>query len=122
MPANTLASRTINLNFVVLLACIYLASDWLKNNQLLLELTHAHYREPVPLNYLDSFDVPRQNKRDSTESLIFSSLAYAFASRGKRLRRSRAWVLRVVTLQRKIRDSSQSRVGELSLTERLQGR
>ena len=27
----------------------YLSSDWLKNNQLLSELTHAHYREPVPL-------------------------------------------------------------------------
>ena len=24
--------------------------DWLKNNQLLSELTHAHYWEPVPLN------------------------------------------------------------------------
>ena len=51
MPRNTLASRTINLNFVNLLACIQLASDWLKNNQLLSELTHAHYREPVPLKY-----------------------------------------------------------------------
>ena len=50
MPENTLASRTINLNFVNLLAYIYLASDWLKNNQLLSELTHANYREPVPLN------------------------------------------------------------------------
>ena len=50
MPGNTLASRTVNLNFVNLLACIQLASDWLKHNQLLSELTHAHYREPVPLN------------------------------------------------------------------------
>ena len=25
------------------------ASDWFKNNQLLSELTYAHYREPVPL-------------------------------------------------------------------------
>ena len=50
MSGNTLASRTINLNFVNLLACIQLASDWLKNSQLLSELTHAHYREPVPLN------------------------------------------------------------------------
>ena len=29
-----------------------LASDWLKNNQLLSELTRAHYREPVPLTSL----------------------------------------------------------------------
>ena len=49
MPGNTLASGTINLNFVNLLACIKLASDWLKNNQLLSKLTHVHYREPVPL-------------------------------------------------------------------------
>ena len=49
MPGNTLASRTMNLNFVNLLACIELASDWFKNNQLLSELTHEHYREPVPL-------------------------------------------------------------------------
>ena len=49
MPGNTLASRTMNLNFVNLLACIQLASDWFKNNPLLSELTHAHYREPVPL-------------------------------------------------------------------------
>ena len=49
MPGNTLASRAMNLNFVNLLACILLASDWFKNNQILSELTHAHYREPVPL-------------------------------------------------------------------------
>ena len=52
MPGNTLASRTVNLNFVNLLACIELASDWLKNNQLMSELTHAHYREPVPLSLI----------------------------------------------------------------------
>ena len=49
MPGNTLASRTMNLNFVNLLASIYLASDWFKNNQLPSKLTHGHYREPVPL-------------------------------------------------------------------------
>ena len=52
-PGNTLASRTMNLNLVNLLVCIWLASDWFNNNQLLSELTHAHYREPVPLNYLE---------------------------------------------------------------------
>ena len=41
-------------------------------------------------------------------SLIFSSRAYALVSRGKRLRHSHAEVLRAVTLQRKIRDCSQS--------------
>lgn len=30
------------------LACIELASDWLKNNQLLSQLTHAHYRDSIP--------------------------------------------------------------------------
>ena len=49
MPGNSLASQTINLNFVNLLACIKLASHWFKNNQLLSEVTHAHYREPIPL-------------------------------------------------------------------------
>ena len=30
--------------------CMHLSRfDWFKNNQLLSELTHAHYREPVPL-------------------------------------------------------------------------
>ena len=29
------------------------ASDWFKNNPLLSELTHAHYREPVPLKRLE---------------------------------------------------------------------
>ena len=43
----------MNLNFVNLLACILLASDWFKNNQLLSELTHAHYRVPVPLTVVD---------------------------------------------------------------------
>ena len=52
-PGNTLASRTMSLNFVNLLVCIWLTSDWFNNNQLLSELTHAHYREPVPLNYLE---------------------------------------------------------------------
>ena len=51
MPGNTLTSRTMNLNIVNLLACILFTSDWFKNNQLLSELTHAHYREPVPLIY-----------------------------------------------------------------------
>ena len=53
-PGNTLASRTMNLNFVNILVCIWLASDWFNNTQLLSELTlYAHYREPVPLNYLE---------------------------------------------------------------------
>ena len=34
-----------NVNF---LACILLASDWFKDNQLLPQLTHAHYRDTVP--------------------------------------------------------------------------
>ena len=37
------ASRTI-LNYVNFLAYILLASNWFKNNQLLSQLTHAHYR------------------------------------------------------------------------------
>ena len=32
--------------------CVHLTRfDWFKNNQLLSELTHAHYREPVPLQF-----------------------------------------------------------------------
>ena len=54
MPGSTLASQTMYLNFVNLLACIYLASAWLKNNQLLSELTQAHYREPVPLRFSEA--------------------------------------------------------------------
>ena len=38
-----------NVNF---LACILLASDWFKDNQLLSQLTHAHYRDTVPLRDL----------------------------------------------------------------------
>ena len=37
------------LNYVNFLACILLASDWFKNNQLLSQLTDAHYRDKVPL-------------------------------------------------------------------------
>ena len=49
------------------------------------------------------------SRRDEKRlSLIFSSRGYALVSRGKRLRRSRGQALRVVTLQRKIRDCSQS--------------
>ena len=40
----------MNLNYVNFLACIYLASDWFKNNQPLSELTHAQYRDKVPLS------------------------------------------------------------------------
>ena len=41
------ASRTTNF------PCVYLilASDWFKNNQLLSQLTHAHYRDTVPLSH-----------------------------------------------------------------------
>ena len=28
-----------------------LATDWFKNNQLLSQLTHAHYRNTVPLSH-----------------------------------------------------------------------
>ena len=45
----TPASRTMNLKYVNFLACILLASDWFKDNQLLSQLTHAHYRDTVPL-------------------------------------------------------------------------
>ena len=53
-------------------------------------------------------DVIIQGSRRDEKSLIFSSRAYALVSRGKRLRHSHAEVLRAVTLQRKIRDCSQS--------------
>ena len=39
----------MNLKYVNFLACILLASDWFKDNQLLSQLTHAHYRDTVPL-------------------------------------------------------------------------
>ena len=42
------ASPTMNLNYVNFLACISLASDWFRNNQLLSEFTHAQHHEPVP--------------------------------------------------------------------------
>ena len=38
------------LNYVNFLACILRASNWLKNNQLLSKLTHAHYRDTVFLS------------------------------------------------------------------------
>ena len=40
------------LNYVNFLACVLLPSDWLKNNQLLSKLTHAQYRDTVPLSNL----------------------------------------------------------------------
>ena len=47
------------LNYVNFLACVLLASDWFKNNQLLSNLTHAHYRDTVPLsnkiNFLSAY-------------------------------------------------------------------
>ena len=46
----TPASPTMNLNYVNFLACLYFASDWFRNNQLLSQLTHAQYRCTVPLN------------------------------------------------------------------------
>ena len=39
------------LNYVNFLACILLASDWFKNNQLLSQLTQAHYRDTVPQSH-----------------------------------------------------------------------
>ena len=38
------------LNYVNFFACILLAFDWFKNNQLLSQLTHAHYCDTVPVN------------------------------------------------------------------------
>ena len=43
-------SRVANNEFELCkFTCVHLTSDWFKNNRLLSELTHAHYREPVPL-------------------------------------------------------------------------
>ena len=44
-----LREQLILINYVNFLACILLASDWFKNNQLLSKLTHAHYRDIIPL-------------------------------------------------------------------------
>ena len=52
MSGNIPASRTMNLNYVNFLACILLAFDWFKNNQLLSEITQAQYRESVPLTHI----------------------------------------------------------------------
>ena len=53
MPGNTPVSQTMSLNYVNFLACIafpcvQLTSGWFKTSQLLSELAHAQYREPVP--------------------------------------------------------------------------
>ena len=42
------------LNYVNFLAYILLASDWFKDNQLLSQLTHAHYHDTVPLTSVAS--------------------------------------------------------------------
>ena len=44
------------LNYVNFLACILLASDWFKNNQLLSQLTDAHYRDKIPLIVIQLFN------------------------------------------------------------------
>ena len=46
-PASRTMNRKLCWNF---LARILLASDWFKDNQLLSQLTHAHYRDTAPLN------------------------------------------------------------------------
>ena len=43
---------TMNFELCKFPTCNLLASDWLKNNQLLSHLTHAHYRDTVPLSSL----------------------------------------------------------------------
>ena len=51
MPGNTLASRTIKFEFCKF-TCVHLTRFRLAEKQsaiILSELTHAHYREPVPL-------------------------------------------------------------------------
>ena len=55
-----------NVNF---LACILLASDWFKDNQLLSQLTHAHYRDTVPLTTLASCGVQKKVVYGSMDSL-----------------------------------------------------
>ena len=87
MPGNTLASRTMNLNFVNLLARILLASDWFKSNQLLSELTHAHHREPVPLIHkvtcalLGGFGL----KERKIETQIASAVLYPYSTINSKL-------------------------------------
>ena len=51
--------------------CVHLTRfDWFKNNQLLSELTHAHYREQVPLNSILVLQPlsSQENRRDKIKS------------------------------------------------------
>ena len=58
-PWQGLFSRLLTMNFELCkFPCVHLilASDWFKNNQLLSQLTHAHYRDKVPLIVIQLFN------------------------------------------------------------------
>ena len=80
MPGNTTASRTMNLNYVNFLACIQLASDWFKTNQLLSEFTHAQYREPVPLTSLQNFMVSTLASTLISRKIKYAKLKQVFTT------------------------------------------
>ena len=50
MSGSLLLRKQLILNYVNFLACILLASNWIENNQVLSQLTHAYYRDTVPLS------------------------------------------------------------------------
>ena len=50
MSGSLLLRKQLILNYVNFLACILLAFNWIKNNQVLSQLTHAYYRDTVPLS------------------------------------------------------------------------
>ena len=65
------------LNYGNFLACILLASDWFKDTRLLSQLTHAHYRDTVPLKTtVSSFRIRGRYRCD-----LFSLLRFEYQVR-----------------------------------------
>ena len=77
------------LNYVNLPACILLASDWFKNNQLLSKLTHAHYRDTVALTQSKYVFVSSNDNRNLRKYIIDFIVKLQMSFQTEQLRNTR---------------------------------
>ena len=87
------------LNYVNFLACILLASDWFKNNQLLSNLAHAYYRDTIPLSANFEKNIYQQWNRNISYFCWIISVVLCKVSKPYRVKNGKGYDEKFVTAQ-----------------------
>ena len=85
--------------YYILPSCILLASDWFKNNHLLSNLTHAHYRDTVPLSANFEKNIYQQWNRNISYYCWIISIVLCKVSKPYRVKNEKGYDEKFVTAQ-----------------------